>query len=375
MVTELPKLRPGDPFPWIHPRTPSMASFSFDSMAGRYLILCLFGTMADPAARSAMQAVADNLDLYDDDRMSFFGVSCDPQDEARKRISDRMPGIRIFWDFDGAVCKAVGSLPPDATLGGGAMVMRRMWIVVDPTLHVLATFPLRSGDRAHERVFKFLRGLRPPQDFAGFEIPAPVLVLPNVLEPALCRRLIELYEADGGKDTGVMRGDGGVIDYTFKRRKDYVIEDQALRRNLLSRIARRVVPEIRKLFFMEVTRMERYLVGCYAAEDNAHFQPHRDNRSPLTQHRRFAVSINLNDAFDGGEVWFPEYNRRGIKAPPGWAVVFPCAILHAVSRVTSGRRYAFLPFVFDDEGEKIFEAAYRKLKAEAGEPPQSETAR
>jgi hypothetical protein len=34
-------------------------------------------------------------------------------------------------------------------------------------------------------------------------------------------------------------------------------------------------------------------------------------------------------------------------------VVFPCAILHEVLRVTAGRRYAFLPFLFDENGANI----------------------
>jgi len=124
------------------------------------------------------------------------------------------------------------------------------------------------------------------------------------------------------------------------------------------------VPEIRKLFFLEITRMERCVIGCYAAEDHGHFQPHRDNSGRLTAHRRFAVSINLNSGFEGGLVHFPEHNSRGIKAPPGWAVVFPCAILHAVSPVTAGRRYAFLPFVYDEEGAKIRADNLRKHMAQ-----------
>lgn len=46
----------------------------------------------------------------------------------------------------------------------------------------------------------------------------------------------------------------------------------------------------------------------------------------------------------------------GYKAPLGWAVVFPCAILHAVRRVTHGVRYAYLPFVYDEAGRAIREA-------------------
>jgi predicted 2-oxoglutarate/Fe(II)-dependent dioxygenase YbiX len=65
------------------------------------------------------------------------------------------------------------------------------------------------------------------------------------------------------------------------------------------------------------------------------------------------VSINLNGNFEGGEVRFPEYSSKGFKVPAGCAVVFSCSLLHAVSRVTAGRRYAFLPFVYDEAAARI----------------------
>jgi predicted 2-oxoglutarate/Fe(II)-dependent dioxygenase YbiX len=68
------------------------------------------------------------------------------------------------------------------------------------------------------------------------------------------------------------------------------------------------------------------------------------------------VSINLNDEFEGGELSFPEYGPRSFKPPPGAAVVFSCSLLHAVSRVTQGRRYAFLPFLYDAAAAQLREA-------------------
>jgi predicted 2-oxoglutarate/Fe(II)-dependent dioxygenase YbiX len=129
-----------------------------------------------------------------------------------------------------------------------------------------------------------------------------------------------------------------------------------------ARINRRVAPEILKVHQFRVTRMERYIVSCYAGEDGGHFRAHGDNTTAGTAHRRFAVSINLNSEFEGGEVIFPEYGPRSFKPPPGGAVVFSCSLLHAVSRVTSGRRYAFLPFLYDDAAAKIREANAAKLQ-------------
>ena len=147
-----------------------------------------------------------------------------------------------------------------------------------------------------------------------------------------------------------------INDHGHKRRKDYTIEDPKLMEATRALIMRRVIPEIAKVHQFTATRMERYIVSCYADEDAAHFAPHRDNTTKGTAHRRFAVSVNLNDEFEGGEVSFPEYGPRRFKAPVGGAVVFSCSLLHAVSKVTRGNRYAFLPFLYDEEAAKIREA-------------------
>lgn len=61
------------------------------------------------------------------------------------------------------------------------------------------------------------------------------------------------------------------------------------------------------------------------------------------------MSINLNADFDGGDLWFPEYGQRGFRMATGAAAVFSCSLLHAVRPVTRGERYAFLPFLYDDQ--------------------------
>jgi peroxiredoxin len=352
------RLEPGEPAPWFSQRSTGNPRFVFDTAAGRYIVLCFFGSAGEPGGRKAVGSVLANRDLFDDDRAAFFGVSNDPADESEKRIAESLPGIRYFLDFDGTVSKLYGVMPREAEPGKPAP-LRRMWVLLDPTLRVMAMFPVDAGGGGAP-LFALLRTLPPPQAYAGLELQAPVLFLPNVFEPAFCKGLIDVYEAHGGEESGFMREiDGKTIaihDHGHKRRRDYNLEDQKLIDATRDRIRRRIVPEILKVHNFKVTRMERYLVGCYTAEDGGHFRAHRDNTTKGTAHRRFAVSINLNAEFEGGEVSFPEYGPRSFKPPPGGAVVFSCALLHAVSKVTAGRRYACLPFLYDDEAAKIREA-------------------
>jgi predicted 2-oxoglutarate/Fe(II)-dependent dioxygenase YbiX len=196
-----------------------------------------------------------------------------------------------------------------------------------------------------------------------------VLLLPRVFEPELCRRLVALYEAEGGTESGFMvEREGrtvGVLDPRHKRRRDCEIREEALRAAIRERVSRRIAPEMRKAFHFAPTRIERYIVACYDAAEGGHFRAHRDNTTPGTAHRRFAVSINLNDDYEGGALWFPEFGPRRYRPPMGGAVVFSCSLLHEATPVTRGTRYACLPFLYDEAAARLREANRGSL-AEAG---------
>jgi predicted 2-oxoglutarate/Fe(II)-dependent dioxygenase YbiX/peroxiredoxin len=350
-------LSAGDPAPWFKQRSFANPDYSFDTAAGRYIVVCYFASAADSHSQAAIRAVMSLKDIFTDDFASFFGVSVDPGDEREKRVADSYPGYRYFWDFDGKIGKLYGAIPRDG--GSEEVPVRRTWFVLDPTLRLVRVIPFREDQSDIAELVDFVSRLPEPSRFAGFEVTAPILILPQVFEPEFCRTLIDLYNENGGQESGFMREkDGktvGITDHSHKRRRDYNIVDEAMIKQTQNRMLRRVVPEIRKVHQFVVTRMERYLVGCYSAEDGGHFNAHRDNTTSGTAHRRFAVSINLNEDFDGGEVGFPEYGPKRYKAPAGGAVVFSCSLLHSVSRVTRGSRYAFLPFLYDDAAAKVRE--------------------
>jgi peroxiredoxin len=343
----------GDPAPWFVQNSTTSQAFPFDTAAGRYLVLGFFLTASDEPGRQALGLLKTHRALFDDDKLCFFGVSVDPQD--RKRLRPSMPGIRFIWDFDRRVSRLYSALGEvDAK---GMVASRRHWLVLDPSMQVIGVFPITSGN---SELVDFLERLPPLGVVAGTEIHAPVLLLSNVFEPEFCRTLIGLYEADGGQETGFMDEENGRTmgrhDPLHKRRRDYLIEPQEVREAAKARIARRIMPAIARAYQFRATRIERYLVACYDADEASHFAAHRDDTTTATAHRRFAVSINLNDDFEGGEIGFPEFGPRTYKPPAGGAVVFSCSLLHRVEPMRRGRRFAFLPFLYDEAGKALREA-------------------
>jgi len=332
-------------------RASNSQRLAFQTAAGRYVLLCFHGSAADPLSQAILERLTSRHGRrFDDTFAAFFGISTDPTDESEARVRQRIPGIRYYWDFDGAITAQYG-----ADQG-------RFTLILDPLLRVVAKVPFGEPE-AHERaVAAVLDGLSPRGEEAGQPIHAPVLILPRVFEPEFCRELINRYEEQGGSESGYMiEKDGqtiGKIDHSFKRRQDFNFDEGAefepLRAAVRARIATRLVPEIKKAFSFDASRIERYIVACYDGSVGGHFRPHRDNTTAGTAHRRFAVTINLNEEeFEGGELRFPEFGDRTYRAPTGGAVVFSCSLLHEATPVTRGRRYACLPFLYDHAAAQI----------------------
>jgi predicted 2-oxoglutarate/Fe(II)-dependent dioxygenase YbiX len=226
-------------------------------------------------------------------------------------------------------------------------------------LRVYGHFPLGMGTQP-ETLRKFLRDLPKVDDYAAVPLTAPALIVPRVFEPQFCDFLIGLYEKNGGVDSGFMLDQGGktatIVNYNLKRRSDFVIDDPDVRASMRERIVRRLVPAIERFFQYRPTRMDRYMVSRYDADTGGHFSRHRDNVNAGARHRRFAVTINLNRDYEGGDLIFPEFGRRVYRAPHGGAIVFSTGALHQVTPMTRGSRYAFIPFLYGEEDARLREA-------------------
>ena len=347
-------LLPGDAAPYFKVAASNNPSFAFDTVGGRYIVLSFFGSAGTSPGREMVAGFMRHSDQFNDEIACFFGVSADPLDREQARVEQRVPGCRFFWDFERQVAQLYGAL--DAK---GAVVPQT--VVIDPMMRILGILKVDEPARHVERVMTLLRAQKSPGEFLGMPSIAPVLVVPRIFEPEFCRSLVGLYEQGGGQESGFMRDVGGktvgLVDYGHKRRHDHVIEDERTRQACMARIQRRLVPEIKRAFQFEVTRMERYIVACYDASIGGYFRPHRDNTTHGTAHRRFAVTLNLNaEDYEGGELRFPEFGPRRYRAPTGGAVVFSCALLHEATPVTRGKRYAFLPFLYDEAAARMREA-------------------
>jgi hypothetical protein len=331
----------GDVAPWwkqgIH-------KFAFDPSAGRYVVLGFLGGVAGEPAREILRALQELGRAAPEDRTHVYGILRGPNEPEKAALQREFPIVRIIWDDDGTMHRAYGVAGYCA------------WIVLNPMLCVIEAIPFQADGASTLQLTELMATLPPPSTFAGIELPAPVLIVPDCFEEAFCRHLVEQHRLGGTRESGFMQEVAGQpiehYDPVWKRRQDHYIADPELIEHIKVRMARRLGHLLNQTFQFKFTRMERFLVACYAAQDGGHFGPHRDDTIRATEHRRFAVSINLNAEFEGGELSFPEFSSRTFKAALGAAVIFSSSMLHRVGKVTQGKRYAFLPFLHDEEAEK-----------------------
>ena len=336
MTGSTSNLEVGDRLPdFVRPDASGQPYAFYERRCGRRTILVV---SPDPAAAAAAARLLAGRPGADDGAVVSLG-----------RAPGEAPSDRSMALVDDG--KVLGLLYRENAAGGN----RPIALVLSPRLTVRAILPVDpSQPETVDPVLTAFEAIETADGAAALvSAGAPVLIIPEVLEPALCRSLIDRFEQGQTVESGMPRWIDGrlqvVPDPSAKSRRDLTIDDPALTETIARRLQRRVLPEIRKSFYFPVTRFEAFKIVRYDALSGGYFRPHRDNTTPDAAHRRFAMTLNLNTGdYSGGALRFPEYGPERYSPPAGAAIVFSCAHLHEVLDVEDGRRYVLLTFFYGD---------------------------
>jgi hypothetical protein len=250
----------------------------------------------------------------------------------------------------------VTAAPPDSSDGYPSCLLDRLGelgrafashgplaIIVDSAGRVADVLPQPTAADVAARVTQLYAASRP----AVVQARAPVLLLERVVDPGLCRALIDYWQCNDKVSDTVGGSQGNVVNGDVKRRHDVQLDSSRLFEPLRDCLVRRVVPAILQAFHIGIMVIEAPIIGCYDADCGGRFGRHRDNTSRHTAHRQFALSLNLNadDEYEGGELRFPEFGRELYRPVAGAVLVFSSSLLHEVVPVTRGRRFGVFTFL------------------------------
>ena len=344
-MTNAPSFRPGD-------RVPDFALPGLDGKLRKFI----WSFTGSPVAL----VVADDLKTLDAEQFATLAARC--KDAATTLVvvagtpvaAAAAPWTKLGGDTEGRLllCDPDRRLVPVLLSPGGigfgqAGALRTRVIAIDPNQRVAATFDTRALLAAAEGIGALADSVR---SNGGAELViatpmAPVMVLPRVFEPDFCAQVIRLWEKGDHQDTGVSSRYGNVGVAELKRTEDYMVTEPMMQKAISDRLAYRIGPELTKVFaFDRQFTFDAHVILSYSAEGNHFFSAHRDNGAPTTIDRAFAVSLNLNDDFEGGELVFPEYAGVKVSPPTGAAAIFSCSVLHQALPVTRGRRFVLTTF-------------------------------
>jgi peroxiredoxin len=200
---------------------------------GRPTALLFYTTDAGAELRQFAEALND----VSAGTVALIAVTCDDSTMHPPVSGGREDRVPIFADTQGKVQAAYRLEPTDTpTL-----------FVLDPNLRVLASLSLQDAGSTARQVMAILNASLRQTDPLEMTGQAPVLLIPNVLDPQSCQALITLWETQGNVATGIEQSHHDRREDTIrpdiKRRRDHVVMDTELLRRLSSTIGRRVMPE------------------------------------------------------------------------------------------------------------------------------------
>lgn len=336
---------PGDLAPdfWLPNAAGEMARFA-DRFNGTAVVLLIHPGWMDEAGGRELVGCLDRLADLEAAGARLVAVSPDAPATNAELIAERgldasaETGTTLFTDPQGAITRGYG-VGEDETRA----------FVIDRDQRILAAL---DGEGVAERALAVLREAAAQWGRAEpAALQAPVLVLRRVYDADLCRRIIRSWEGDHREgEIRARHGEGDAqtrkVEHKLKKRLDHFPEGP-LAQEMTQTLLRRAGPIMERVFHFTPVAAERFCVGAYDAGRGDYFRPHRDNSTKATAKRQFAVTLNLNDDYEGGGLRFPEFGERIYRAPAGGAVVFSCSLLHEATPVSRGRRFVALTFLYD----------------------------
>jgi len=321
-----------------------------DHLSGLYLVLLFVNDTSESAAVPLMKAFTDRAGDFRGLGATVVCISS-TSDAAYNASLRAASGFAwpIAGDPTGAVFASYG-------LHKDNDEATRI-VLVTPCRQIRAWFDSPDDiDATVKMIMDVLEGSQAAEEARWSAPHAPILLVPRVLSAEECGAVIEFYEKGGPfmvrpPRQGELAGSYKMPVYEHNRqdRVDEIIRDPKMIALLDDRIWGRVTPMIKKAFAFDVTRREDLHIARYAGARGGNVMGHRDNTSAATAYRRFALSMSLNDDYEGGEIVFREYSPRGYRPPAGTAMVFSSALLHEVEETTKGVRYNLISHFFNEE--------------------------
>ena len=350
---------PGDFAPEWSAKAEDGKAFTSDSTADRAQLLCFISARDTESAGTLLEQLA--VHTWEIDALGCVLRIFMP---SLRAIATALP-FPLLLDEKSIIARAF-CLPLEQRATGDPLSRA---VLVSTDGHIIASMELPVSPSGAAAVLHLVQSHAPFT--AARSMQAPVLHLPRLFSTEMCRMLIDAFHSGNTYAGKMLRMHEGtarrVVDTERKQRRDFRVEPP-IRDWVWQQLRWRMAPAVRKAFQFDITRYEYLQVGRYTAEESGHFIAHRDDGNDANAHRRFAITANLNDGYEGGELRFPEYGAS-YKPAAGDAVVFSCSLLHEAMTVTRGERFILVGMFWGEDEVAQYEHSLALRKESAAPQP------
>jgi hypothetical protein len=192
---------------------------------------------------------------------------------------------------------------------------------------------VRAAEPGHADWALAMLKARPGDSPQRLSTTAPILLLPAVLDGEDCAALLKQIS-----DANTPGGSAAIAD-------------KALAERIVRILLRRIGPEVEKAFSFDDFVFESLVLRWDDSAAPADRRTEVDD--PAVQGRSFSLIVDLaGEAYEGGDILFPEYGPHSYRPGSGGALVFAGTLLRELRPVSAGRR-------------SLLVATLRRPKAEA----------
>lgn len=180
-----------------------------------------------------------------------------------------------------------------------------------------------------------------------------IQVIDNIIPEQLCDMILDEYQ-NQSNDWEPAKVGQGVVNDKVRNVETIIIDDNSILHKNFN-VRHQIVTQLNGVMFFVINKYKRLFAPGLESQRNSEFallkysegcfyKEHTDSFAALSRH--IAISLHLNDDYEGGEFGF--YNgKHKIKAKKGSAIIFPSNFMypHEIFPVTKGTRYSIITWI------------------------------
>lgn len=336
----------GERLPRIVLQDERFKSFDLNHLIGKPVVLFYVLNIHHPFCREMLVFIQKEIDAFREKGVAVVAIS--PNSSAdlydcAKKLNLLFP---LLSDSEFFAAKALGIVLTAKAGPKEAVEVRRATTIVDSTLRVRKQYYPKEPKAHVLQVLNELDDTLPENKPYLIRSHAPVLFVPDVVEPGLCKEIASRKIVEPP-----------FISYIDKR------------------LFERVVPEVLKAFYFFPKKRKMPKIDIFTAESKGPTKLYRVHAQEQTYAYQYAIVIALNasDEYQGGGLCFPEYGLGYYKPRMGEAMIYSTFLLQEMLPVLSGESILLTSYFYDEDSDVFMNVKHQlnrgvELPSEKSDP-------